>query len=71
MNCNNTLYCFTFVGYCTYSSDCQWHDTLGFCNFDNGGSGYCEYCSDIFGLCEDDGFITYAGEQECKRTCEG
>ena len=43
----------------------------GFCNFDDGNSGVCEYCSDVNGSCKDDGFKAVRGVDECEDKCEG
>ena len=55
---------------CRYSSKCQRNDD-GFWNFDNGNTGFCEYCEAIGDSYEDAGFIAQRGEQECKNICEG
>ena len=42
----------------------------GFCNFEDGVAGYCEYCSQLEEHCDTSGF-NEQGEVECKATCEG
>ena len=61
------------VGQCRDSSECR-RNGDGFCNFDNGNSGFCESCLDILsngGSCEDAGFINQRGEHECENICGG
>ena len=58
-------------GTCSDSSDCQSDSDPGFCNFDNIDVGFCELCSDIDGGCENSGFASKEGEEECKKICEG
>ena len=56
---------------CWNSSDCQ-ENVRKFCNFNNGDSGYCDYCRpDIYDSCDQVRFVTQRGEQECKSICEG
>ena len=42
-----------------------------FCNFDNVDTGYCESCDNIGGPCNQAGFITQQGEDECTAVCGG
>ena len=59
----------SFVSECSKSSMCQ--STTGFCNFDYGDAGFCESCDDIGGPCDQAGFITQRGEDECTDVCGG
>merc|ERR1719499_2031744 len=40
----------------------------GFCNFDDGASGFCEQCEDIDD-CATEGFINKKGNAECSKVC--
>ena len=64
------VYFYLILG-CNVSLTCKKDDDIGFCNFDNGNSGFCEHCSDIKNGCDNAVFITQRGEQECKAVCEG
>ena len=50
---------------CSNSEQCP---LGGFCNFDDGSGGFCEFCSDI-GDCLTEGFISPKGNTECAMRC--
>ena len=46
-------------------------DDKGYCDFREGNSGVCTYCSDVSGNCADPATAATKGEQECEYICEG